>query len=159
MCQAGWEGGLEENGYICMCGWVPFGSPETTTLLIGYTPGQNKKFKVWKKIFFCQSSLVAAWLYVFVLLICISLIASEVKHHFRCSFTGHLDFFFCETSVQIFGPFFCQTICHICKICSYLYTLYISPLLVISIENTFYSAACLFILSVSSVGQKFWTLR
>ena len=76
---------------ICMYGWVPFCSPETTTTwLIGYTLRQNKSLKFERKIFF--ASLVAVWFYLFVLLICISLIASEVKHHFRCSFTGHLDY-------------------------------------------------------------------
>ena len=42
MCQPGWEGGLGENGYMCMNDWVFCCSPETTTtLLIGCTPIQN----------------------------------------------------------------------------------------------------------------------
>ena len=48
-------GGSGENGYTHMYGWVPFHPPETTTtLLIGYTPIQNKKVKVWgkKEIFY-----------------------------------------------------------------------------------------------------------
>ena len=49
MCHPGWEEDIGENGYMYMYGWAP--SPETiTTLLIGYIPIQNKKFK---KIYFC----------------------------------------------------------------------------------------------------------
>ena len=49
MWQPGWEGGLGENGYMFMCGESLCGSPETITLLIGYTPVRNKKFKRKKK--------------------------------------------------------------------------------------------------------------
>jgi len=42
----GWEGSLGENGYMCLAeSLCP--TPETiVTLLIGYTPIQNKNFKV-----------------------------------------------------------------------------------------------------------------
>ena len=41
----GWEGSLGENGYMCLAeSLCP--TPETiVTLLIGYTPIQNKKLK------------------------------------------------------------------------------------------------------------------
>ena len=45
MWQPRWEGSLGENGYMYMYGWVPCCSPKTITLLISYTPIQNKKFK------------------------------------------------------------------------------------------------------------------
>ena len=49
MWQPGWEGSLGENGYLCMYGWSFPYSPDTmTTLLIGYSPIQNKKF-IFKK--------------------------------------------------------------------------------------------------------------
>ena len=45
MCQSCWDGGLGENGYMYMYGWVPSCSPvNTTTLLISYIPIQNKNF-------------------------------------------------------------------------------------------------------------------
>ena len=57
MCQPGWEWGLGASGYICMA--EPFCcSPETITLLIGYTPIQNvfsvKKIIIKKKESACQ---------------------------------------------------------------------------------------------------------
>ena len=48
MWQPGWEGSLGENGYMYMYGWV-FAIQLKLTLLIGYTPTQNKKIKVWRK--------------------------------------------------------------------------------------------------------------
>ena len=46
MWRPGWEGSLGENGYMCLAeSLCP--TPETiVTLLIGYTPIQNKKLKV-----------------------------------------------------------------------------------------------------------------
>ena len=58
MWQPGWEGCLEENGYMCIYGWIPSlqisqlspCTPETIiALLIGYTSIQNKKFFFFKK--------------------------------------------------------------------------------------------------------------
>ena len=50
MCQPGWEDGLEEKGYMYICGGVPsLFTSNYQILLIGYIPIQNKKFKFWKK--------------------------------------------------------------------------------------------------------------
>ena len=50
MCQPGWEDGLEEKGYMYMCGGVPsLFTSNYQILLIGYIPIQNKKFKFLKK--------------------------------------------------------------------------------------------------------------
>jgi len=51
MCQPGWERGLGENGciYTCMAESLHCSPETTTTLLISYTPIQNKKFKVWEE--------------------------------------------------------------------------------------------------------------
>ena len=45
--QPGWEGSLEEKGYIyiCMAEFLCCLLETTTTLLIGYTPIKSKKFK------------------------------------------------------------------------------------------------------------------
>ena len=47
MCQPEWKRGLGENGDTCiwMAESVCCSSETITTLLIGYTPIQNKKFK------------------------------------------------------------------------------------------------------------------
>ena len=48
--QSGWEGGLEESRYMYMCGRVPsLFTRIYHNITIGYTPIQNKKFKVWGK--------------------------------------------------------------------------------------------------------------
>ena len=55
MWQPGWEGGLGKNGYMYMAESLCH-SPETiTTLLISYTPIQNKKLKA---IFFFKVALL-----------------------------------------------------------------------------------------------------
>ena len=60
MWQPGWEGILGENGYMHMYGWVLSCSPETVaTLLIGFTPIQNKK-SIKNKI-----SVVDIWWFLF----------------------------------------------------------------------------------------------
>ena len=48
MCQSGWEKDLQKNGARISMAESSRCSETTTTLLIGYTPIQNKKFKVWK---------------------------------------------------------------------------------------------------------------
>ena len=47
MWQPGWEGTSGENGYMCvnMAESLHYSPEITTTLLIGYTPIQNKMFK------------------------------------------------------------------------------------------------------------------
>ena len=54
MWQPAWEGGLGENGYMDIYMAESFHcSPEViTTLLIGYTSMENKKFKLKKKEWF-----------------------------------------------------------------------------------------------------------
>ena len=46
--QPGWEGRIDTC--ICMAESLCCSPDTTTTLLIGYTPIQNKRFKIWKKI-------------------------------------------------------------------------------------------------------------
>ena len=43
MWQPGWDGSLGENGSRIYMAESPHCSPETITLLTGYTPIQNKK--------------------------------------------------------------------------------------------------------------------
>ena len=45
-----------------------------------------------------------------VVLICVSLIISDVEHLVTCVF-GHVDVFFGEISIHIFHPFFHRVIC------------------------------------------------
>ena len=49
--QPGWEGSLGENGhvYVYMAESPHYLPGTTATLLISYTPIQNKKFEKWKK--------------------------------------------------------------------------------------------------------------
>ena len=51
MCQPGWKQGLGENGDTCICMAESVGcsSGTITTLLVGYTPIQNKKLKKKKR--------------------------------------------------------------------------------------------------------------
>ena len=42
MWQPGWEQSLGENGYMYMCESFSCSAETITTLLIGYTPKQNK---------------------------------------------------------------------------------------------------------------------
>ena len=46
-----------------------------------------------------------------VVLICMSLMISDVEHLFMYVPVGHLNFFFGEVSVQILCPFFNRVIC------------------------------------------------
>ena len=51
--EPGWEAGLGKDGYMYIYIYMAeslLHSPETvTTLLIGYTPVQNKKYDIWRK--------------------------------------------------------------------------------------------------------------
>ena len=48
--------------------------------------------------------------YLIVVLICISLIISDVEHFFHVH-VGHLYIFFREMSIQVFCPFFHWVVC------------------------------------------------
>ena len=80
-----------------------------------------------------------------VVLICISLIISDIKHFFHV-FVGHLYIFFGEQSVQVFCPFFNWVVCFLPLSClSCLYNLEIKPLSVASFATIFsHSLGCLF---------------
>ena len=59
MWQPGWEGSLGEDGYMYVYGAEPLHSPPdtVTTLLISYTPIQNKTFV----FFFKKSKAHKSW--------------------------------------------------------------------------------------------------
>ena len=84
-----------------------------------------------------------------MVLICTSLMISDVEHLFICLF-GHV-YVFGKISIQVFWPFFNRFVLLMLNYMSYLYILDINPLLVISFANILsHLIGCLFILSMVS---------
>ena len=95
-----------------------------------------------------------------VVLICISLIISDVEHFFHV-FVGHLYIFFGEQSIQVFCPFFHWVVGFLLlSSINCLYVLEIKPLSGASFETIFsHSVSCLFVFFlVSFAVQKLVSL-
>ncbi|KAF6074947.1 hypothetical protein HJG60_009357 [Phyllostomus discolor] len=81
--------------------------------------------------------------YLIAVLICISLIASEVEHLYILS-VGHLFVFLGEVSVQVFCPFLYRIVCLVFGCMSCFYILNINPLLELLFVSISHSVGSLF---------------
>ena len=109
---------------------------------------------------FMMAILTTVKWHLIVVLIYISLVASDAEHPFIC-FIGSLYALLGEVSVQVLCPFFHWTVCLPVLSCmSSLYILEIKPLSVVSLANTFsHTVSSLFILIMFSLAvQKFFSL-
>ena len=98
--------------------------------------------------------------YLIVILICVSLIISDVEHFFNV-LVGHLYIFFGDMSIQVFCPFFNWVVGFLLLSCtSCLCILEIKPLSAASFETIFaHSVNCLFVfLMLSFAVQKLVSL-